>query len=56
MVIQGIRKIRTKPISDYYSSLLYYKEKINEIKGKSIKAKKEKINLWYEPSLRLPIC
>ena len=25
LVIQGIRKIRTKPISDYYSCILYYK-------------------------------
>lgn len=40
---------------EYYEFVQYYIEKEDDLKGNSLKSKKQKINLWYEASLRLPL-
>ncbi len=46
-------KIANGP-GEYLDFLPYYIEKEELIRGSGLKAKKEKINLWYEASLKLP--
>ena len=54
-IINGLKILCRIGPSEYYELVQYFIEKENDIKGKTLKSKKEKINLWYNASLRLPL-
>ena len=54
-IINGFKKLCRIGPSEYYELVQYFIEKENDIKGNTLKSKKEKINLWYDASLRLPL-
>ena len=54
LIFNGFGKICKLGGGDYYSCLIYYKDKDEEIKGNSISSKNKRLKLWYEASLRLP--
>ena len=55
-ITNGFKKMyRLSPgPGEYFDILPYYIEKDNLIKGKTVAAKKEKINLWFDAALKLP--
>ena len=55
LILNGFRKFYCIGGGDYYSCLIYYKEKEKEITGNSIIAKKNKLEMWYEATLKLPL-
>lgn len=55
LINNGFHKFYRYNGGDYYSCLIYYIDKEKEINGNGVAAKKKKINLWFEATLRLPL-